>query len=152
MNKQALAFISMFTLVLMLSIYYVSLDTIPANSQPIDNTNSTEMVISMLKQQNDEEKETMILLLKEQLGKSINEDKKVEIMAKIDAIENNQTNEEKILDLLMKSNIKSVVCIEDDIVNIQVFELEKSDKKAEEIMRLVYKNIKLNQTIELTFS
>ena len=42
--------------------------------------------------------------------------------------------------------------IEDDIVKTSVFEVEKSNEKAAEIMRLIYPLISSNQTIELVFS
>ena len=150
MNKQALAFISMFTLVLMLSIYYVSLEPVPLNNNP---TNDVTSVMALMNQQNNEEKELLVFELKEQLGLStISEDKKVEILAKLENIEENKEIEEKIVDILMEKEIKSVVCIEDDIVNINVFEIEESEAKAEEIMRMIYKTIQANQTIELIFS
>ena len=57
MNKQALAFISMFTLVLMLSIYYVSLETIPPQSNtPVSDITS---VMAVLNEQNQEKKDTL---------------------------------------------------------------------------------------------
>ena len=51
MNKQALAFMSMFTLVLMLSIYYVSLDEtlVP---KPTEVVNDVTSVMSLMKEQN----------------------------------------------------------------------------------------------------
>ena len=42
--------------------------------------------------------------------------------------------------------------IEKEVVHVNVFELEKSDKKAEEIMKMIYSHVKANQTIELIFS
>lgn len=150
MNKQALAFISMFTLVLMLSIYYVSLDTTFHANKPINDITS---VMSLMNEQNNEVKELKIFELKEQLGlASLSENKKVEILAEIENIEDNKIIEEKIVDILLDKEIKSVVCIDNDIANINIFEIEESNEKAEQIMSLIYKTIKPNQTIELIFS
>ena len=151
MNKQALAFISMFTLVLMLSIYYVSLETnVPVQNSPVSDIAS---VMAVLSEQNQEKKETLLLQLKEQLGLSTtSEDKKKEVLAQIEAIEDNKVIENKITTTLDQKGMKSVVCIEDKIVKVNVFEIEKTVPKADEIMRLIYPLISANQTIELVFS
>lgn len=151
MNKQALAFISMFTLVLMLSIYYVSLETIPPQSNtPVSDVTS---VMAVLNEQNQEKKDTLVLQLKEQLASSeTSEEKKKEVLSKIETIENSKQTEEKIVAALEQKGFKSVVNIEDDIVKTSVFEVEKSNEKAAEIMRLIYPLISSNQTIELVFS
>ena len=151
MNKQALAFISMFTLVLMLSIYYVSLETIPPQSNtPVNDITS---VMAVLNEQNQEKKDTLVLQLKEQLASSeTSEEKKKEVLSKIETIENSKLTEEKIVAALEQKGFKSVVNIEDDIVKTSVFEVEKSNEKAAEIMRLIYPLISSNQTIELVFS
>ena len=151
MNKQALAFISMFTLVLMLSIYYVSLETIPPQSNtPVSDITS---VMAVLNEQNQEKKDTLVLQLKEQLASSeTSEEKKKEVLSKIETIENSKQTEEKIFAALEQKGFKSVVNIEDDIVKTSVFEVEKSNEKAAEIMRLIYPLISSNQTIELVFS
>lgn len=151
MNKQALAFISMFTLVLMLSIYYVSLETItPQDNTPVSDVTS---VMAVLNEQNLEKKNALVLQLKEQLGSSeTSEEKKKEVLSKIEAIESNKQIEERIVNALEQKGIKGVVNIEDDIVKTHVFETEKSNEKADEIMRLIYPLITSDQTIELVFS
>lgn len=152
MNKQALAFMSMFTLVLMLSIYYVSLDE-TINNKPVEVVNDVTSVMSLMKERNDEETEKTLLQLKEQLGLSqISEEKKKEILNNISKIEENIKKEEKISEILTNKQIKNVVQIKNDIVHINIFDVEKSDKKAEEIMKLIYSQIQANQTIELIFS
>ena len=152
MNKQALAFMSMFTLVLMLSIYYVSLDE-TINNKPTEIVSDVTSVMSMMIEKNHEETESTLLQLKEQLGSSqITEEKKKEILMNIENIEDNKKRIEKITEVLTNNQIKSVVQIEKDIVHINIFEVEKSDKKAEEIMKMIYSHIKSNQTIELIFS
>ena len=146
MNKQALAFMSMFTLVLMLSIYYVSLDEtlVP---KPTEVVNDVTSVMSLMKEQNLEATETLLSQLKEQLGSSqISEEKKKEILNEISKVEKNKEVEEKIVKVLMDKQIKSVVRIENEIVHVSIFEIEKSDKKAEEIMKLIYPHIQVQQT------
>ena len=150
MNKQALAFFSMFTLVLMLSIYYVSLVPLPVVN---DDPNQIKTVMVMMQEQNDEEKQLLLTDLKQQLASTtISESKKIEILSKIEEIESNKKTEEKLVNILNEKNIKSVACIENNIVSITVFETEESVKKAEEIMSYIYKTINANQTIEVIFS
>ena len=150
MNKQALAFFSMFTLVLMLSIYYVSLEPTPVNT---DETDQIKTVMMLMQEQNDEQKELLLLDLKEQLASTtITESKKIEVLSKIDQIESNKKIEENVVELLLEKGIKSVVCIENKVASINIFEVEESSKKAEEIMTLVYKLVGSNLSIELIFS
>ena len=150
MNKQALAFFSMFTLVLMLSIYYVSLEPTPVNN---DETDQIKTVMMLMQEQNDEKKELLLLELKEQLASTtISESKKVEVLSKIDQLESNKKIEENVVEVLLEKGIKSVVCIENKVVSINIFEVEESSKKAEEIMTLVYKLVGSNLSIELIFS
>ena len=150
MNKQALAFFSMFTLVLMLSIYYVSLESLPEVN---DNENQIKTVMVMMQEQNDEQKETLLLDLKQQLASTtISESKKIEILSKIEEVESNKKTEEKIVNILKEKSIQSVVCINKNVVSVNIFEIEESSKKAEEIMSFIYKSVNSNQTIELIFS
>lgn len=150
MNKQALAFISMFSLILMLSIYYVSLSETPEDNHVVNNV---ESVMMLMKKQNEEKKESRVLELKQVLGKAdSSEEKKQEVLNEIETIENNKKNEKAIMDELDANNIQSVVTIENNMVKVNVFELEKSKEKADEIMKIVYSKIKPNQSIELVFS
>ena len=150
MNKQALAFFSMFTLVLMLSIYYVSLESLPEVN---DNENQIKTVMVMMQEQNDEQKETLLLDLKQQLASTtISESKKIEILSKIEEVESNKKTEQKIVNILKEKSIQSVVCINKNVVSVNIFEIEESSKKAEEIMSFIYKSVNSNQTIELIFS
>lgn len=150
MNKQALAFISMFSLILMLSIYYVSLSETPEDNRVVNNV---ESVMMLMKKQNEEKKESRVLELKQVLGKAdSSEEKKQEVLNEIETIENNKKNEKAIMDELDANNIQSVVTIENNMVKVNVFELEKSKEKADEIMKIVYSKIKPNQSIELVFS
>ena len=150
MNKQALAFISMFSLILMLSIYYVSLSETPEDNHVVNNV---ESVMMLMKKQNEEKKESRVLELKQVLGKAdSSEEKKQEVLNEIETIENNKKNEKAIMDELEANNIQSVVTIENNMVKVNVFELEKSKEKADEIMKIVYSKIKPNQSIELVFS
>lgn len=150
MNKQALAFFSMFTLVLMLSIYYVSLESLPEVN---DNENQIKTVMVMMQEQNDDQKEMLLLDLKQQLASTtISESKKIEILSKIEEVESNKKTEQKIVNILKEKSIQSVVCINKNVVSINIFEIEESSKKAEEIMSFIYKSINSNQTIELIFS
>ncbi len=94
-----------------------------------------------------------MLELKQVLGKAdSSEEKKQEVLNEIETIENNKKNEKAIMDELDANNIQSVVTIENNMVKVNVFELEKSKEKADEIMKIVYSKIKPNQSIELVFS
>lgn len=150
MNKQALAFISMFTLVLMLSIYYVSLGTDTSNLTPV---NDVVHVMALMNEKNNEEKEEEKLQLKNALSDpDASEDKKKEVLLKLEQLEDAKKLEENLSSVLTEQSIKNVIHVKDNIIQVNVFEQQKNYENASKIMNIIYEKIKPNQAIELVFS
>ena len=150
MNKQALAFISMFTLVLMLSIYYVSLGTDTSNLTPV---NDVVHVMALMNEKNNEEKEEEKLQLKNALSDpDASEDKKKEVLLKLEQLEDAKKLEENLSSVLTEQSIKNVIQVKDNIIQVNVFEQQKNYENASKIMNIIYEKIKPNQAIELVFS
>ena len=74
MNRQAVAFLSMFTLILMLSIYYVSLESDPVTVN--SSNNDVNSVIALMQEKISDSKNEEIQKQKEILGSNEQDEQK----------------------------------------------------------------------------
>jgi len=146
-NKQNLWFVTLFSLILILGIYYVSLDDEVAQVLKSEDKNNPAEVIEItesdvlvaLEVENDEEKQALMEEYQDILlsSESTLEEKNVayENMQKL----NNSTSEEnKIKELINeKFKLNSFVKIKDNNINIVVSSKDHSNQKANEMIRLV---------------
>ncbi len=145
-NKQNLWFITLFSLILILGIYYVSIDDEVASvlKSENDNQNTTleiteSDVLVALEVENDEEKQALMEEYQDILldSDSTIEEKNVayENMQKLN---NSKGEEEKIKNLIKeKFNLNSFVKIKDTSISIVVSSKEHDNKKANDIIRSV---------------
>lgn len=153
MNRQAVAFISLFSLILMLSVYYVTLDDNsisviePQDHEKIDVDDQTVM-----KDQVDGKLDEEILKQKEVLGSNEPSGaEKSEALEKISLIESVKKSQEALTKLLTDKGYKNLVEISDSLVRITIYEESKSDELANEIMLLVYPLIDQEKSVEIYF-
>ncbi len=145
-NKQNLWFVTLFSLILILGIYYVSIDDEVASVLKSENENNnttleiTESdVLVALEVENDEEKQALMEEYQDILldSDSTIEEKNVayENMQKLN---NSKGEEEKIKKLIKeKFNLNSFVKIKDTSISIVVSSKEHDNKKANDIIRSV---------------
>lgn len=161
-NKQNMWFVTLFSLILILGIYYVSIDDEVAsvlkaeetelNNEVIEITNSDVLVA--LEVENDEEKQTMMEELKKVLldAESTVEEKNV-AYEKIQQINNSTTYENKIKELIKeKFNLNSFVKIKDTSISIVVNESEHNYELANNIIREVQNLYEENMYITVKFN
>lgn len=148
MNKQAIAFLSMFTLVFMLAIYYVSLDeeTINVNAPAY----GVEEVMMTIRQTIEDEMNQEIIALKTQLSDK-NSNKNL-ILSQIEKLDQNMKRQEEFELLLNDKGYKNVIHIKDEIVLVQIFESQESIEEATKIMSYLYPFILSSELIEISFS
>lgn len=153
MNRQAVAFISLFSLILMLSVYYVTLDDNsisviePQDHEKIDVDDQTVM-----RDQVDGKLDEEILKQKEVLGSNEPSGaEKSEALEKISLIESVKKSQEALTKLLTDKGYKNLVEISDSLVRITIYEESKSDELANEIMLLVYPLIDQEKSVEIYF-
>lgn len=153
MNRQAVAFVSLFSLILMLSVYYVTLDDNsisviePQDHEKIDVDDQTVM-----KDQVDGKLDEEILKQKEVLGSNEPSGaEKSEALEKISLIESVKKSQEALTKLLTDKGYKNLVEISDSLVRITIYEESKSDELANEIMLLVYPLIDQEKSVEIYF-
>lgn len=146
-NKQNLWFITLFSLILILGIYYLNIDDEVQSVLKTEEVNNSKEVIEItesdilvsLEVEEDEEKQTLmeeyqnILLSNE----STIEEKNT-AYENIRKLNNNSEEEEKIKNLITeKFNLKAFVKIKDNSISIVVASNEHNTEKANSIIRSV---------------
>lgn len=155
MNRQAIAFISLFSLILMLSVYYVSMDNEDvAVIQPQDHEVISTLSDSSqpLKEQINEQDQNEIQKQKEILGTKGDSEEKSEALDAIAKLENKQQTQQEYEELLSSHGFKCVVEIDEQVVRVSVYEQGKDLNIANQIMNLLYEKVGDEKTIEVSFS
>ena len=161
-NKQNLWFVTLFSLILILGIYYVSIDDEVASVLKAEDTNKDAEVVEItesdilvaLEVENDDEKQTLMEEYQSILldSDSTLEEKNVayENMQKLN---NTKSEETKIKNMLQeKFNMKVFVKITDSSINIVVAEKEHNSEKANSIIRAVQSLYKDEKYITVKFN
>lgn len=165
MNRQALAFLTMFSLILMLSVYYV---TLPADTTAVMSSEDGE-VVKDPQDQDQSEKEMANEAEKLQEEITSRQEKEVakqsevvsdadssdaqkqEALATIDHLKSDQANAETIKRILGENQFMAAVEISEGTCRINVFESEDSAENAKKIMDLASAAVSEKYLIEVTF-
>lgn len=147
MKKQAIAFFTMFSLILMLSIYYITLPKDTAKTSKSDVS-----VISTL----DEEKESNTQEEKEKNDDVISdpdtdEDSKNEAILKNETLKENEELQKSYSKMISDMGYENSVEIKEKTVYITVSG-EQDDSVASTIMKTLYKEIGNKYFIEVSFN
>ena len=153
MNRQALAFLTLFSLILMLSVYYV---TIPAddmsvstkehNSEPL--TTSKQETSETLQENADEKKDQQLSEESATLSdEAASEEDKKEAL---ETIKDTKKTETKIKEALQKSGFESVVEIEDEVCSVSIFHSEDNKENAKIVLKQVYDIVGQQYFVEVT--
>ena len=147
-NKQNLWFITLFSLILILGIYYVSIDdevtavlkteeVSTENAEVIEITESDVLVA--LEVENDEEKQALMEEYQNVLLDSESTlEEKNNAYENMQKLNNSTSNETKIKELIKeKFNLNCFVKIKDESISIVVAEKEHTSEKANSIIRAV---------------
>lgn len=171
MNKQALAFLTMFSLILMLSVYYV---TLPNDNMSVMTQDGKAQSEAMMEEENKENtKETEekntdeVLALQEEIEKkedgeihkqetivskdNTSSEDKQNAVAKMESIKDAKELQKKIVEALKQQNIKSAVEITDKNCIINVFNMENNMENAKKAMNAAYSITKDAYFIEVVF-
>ena len=161
-NKQNLWFVTLFSLILILGIYYVSIDDEVASVLKAEDSNKTNQVIEItesdvlvaLEVESDEEKQTLmeeyqnILLDSESTPEEKNN--AYESMQKLN---NSKADENKIKELIKeKFSLNAFVKISDNTISIVVSSKEHNTELANKIIRCVQELYKEEKYITVKFN
>lgn len=148
-NKQNLWFVTLFSLIIILGIYYVSIDDEVAKVLKTEDSDNYKEVIEItesdilvsLEVENDEEKQVLMEEYQNVLlsSESSLEEKNIayENIQKI----NSSSQEENKIKNLIKENLKlnSFIKINDNTISVTIASNEHNTEKANSIMRLIQK-------------
>lgn len=145
MRKQALAFFTMLSLILMLSIYYI---TMPKET----NTNIQEQtVIANIENESETKKAETTSKNNEILSnKDASIEEKEQAIIENEKVKETQNIEKKIESLIAEEGYESSVEIKEKTIHVAI-KHEKDDKVASKIMKLIYQNLNYMYFIEITF-
>lgn len=158
-NKQKLWFLTLFSLILVLSVYYVtmpsnllSVSDIKEDTTPTINIEETNM-LDVLKEENNEQVAKEIESLRKII---VNTDTPIEekniAYEKIQKLEENKGKEEKIVSLIKeKLGFDTYVEIKNAKVNVVVSNKEHSYKIANEIIKLVSSSFDSDKSVTVKF-
>ena len=145
-NKQNLWFLTLFSIILVLSVYYIALpETVltslmkaeeTTSDKPSAKTNESD-ILAALRVENDE---TVLSEMNELQATLLDEDASVEdknnAYEKLLSINLNKGKESTLEALILKTyNLKSFIKIEDDVINVVISSKNGSYESANNIMR-----------------
>ena len=161
-NKKNLWFLTLFSLVLVLSIYYVTMpsevfkDTDKKVEETTENTVEVEesSVISALKVEDDTEVMSKINELKSKLtNKEISTDEKNSVFEELKLINKNSSKEETLETKIKElCNCENIVKIDGDNVRVVLDSKDASTSSANNIMREVQKEFDEKMYISVKFN
>ena len=146
-NKQNLWFVTLFSLILILGIYYVSIDDDVKsvlkteevdNSTPVVEITESDVLVA-LEVERDEEKQTLMEEYQDiLLDTSSTVQEKNTAYEKMQKLNNSVNDEKKIKDLIKeKFKLESFVKIKDNTISIVVLKNEHDNNLANQIIRSV---------------
>lgn len=146
-NKQNLWFITLFSLIIILGIYYISIDdeviSVLKTEDVIDTKEVIEInesdVLVALEVDNEEEKQT---LMEEYQNILLNNDSSLEeknnAYENMQKLNNNKIEEEKIKNKIKeKYDLKAFIKIKDNNINVVIASNKHDNEKANEIIRFI---------------
>lgn len=173
MNKQALAFLTMFSLILMLSVYYVTLpsDTISvmnnekekkeaekdiSDKQKNENETSTSKKeqehSEKLQEEIDQKKEEELLKQSSVVADAKSDDAtKEDALSAIDKLKEEKSLQKKASDSLKEDGYQNAVEIHEGTCVVSIFEQKDDVEAAKKIMNKVYEITNHNYVVEVTF-
>lgn len=164
MNRQALAFLTMFSLILMLSVYYV---TLPSDTTSVMSTENGEELSQGKQDTSEEEQVHDAEKLQEQISTKNDEEvkknsdivssndssdaQKQEALETIDSLKSDKAIGEEVKKALTDDGFMAAVEVSQGTCRISVFDSEDSADTASKIMNIANQKIENKYLIEVTF-
>ena len=147
-NKQKLWFLTLFSIILVLSVYYVALDEdnltklMPSNTSTSETLNvKEEDTLSALRVENDDQDQKVIAELQDiLLDQTVSVQEKNNAYEKLKGINSTQGKENKLESLILKTyNLKSFIKIKDDQISVIISSKNSNVTDANNIIRTIQK-------------
>ena len=160
-NKKNLWFLTLFSLILVLSIYYI---TMPSELLLSSNTNTKEDIKPTVSVEEADELVALRVEADEKVNKEIEEQRKIlsksdssvdsknKAYEKIKELNNNRSEEEKLENQIKENHkLDSYVKINSDGINVTVKSEEKNESLANKIIRTIQSNYEDQKYITVKF-
>ena len=147
-NKQKLWFLTLFSIILVLSVYYVALDEdnltklMPSNTSNSETLNvKEEDTLSALRVENDDQDQKVIAELQDiLLDQTVSVQEKNNAYEKLKSINSTKGKENKLESLILKTyNLKSFIKIKDDQISVIISSKNSNVTDANNIIRTIQK-------------
>ena len=159
-NKKNLWFLTLFSIILVLSVYYVAMDEntltklteSPVTTSEVLNVNE-EDTLSALRVEDDDQEQKVIAELQEiLLDQTVNAEEKNNAYEKLKNINSTKSKETKLESLILKTyNLKSFIKIKDDQINIVIASKNKNVTDANNIIRTIQKEFDTQKYITVKY-
>lgn len=146
MNRQALAFLSLFSLILMLSVYYVTLP--PMSETVIKGENKNEDLQSQINKDNEDEIKKNSDILSS--GETSEKEKK-EAIQKMELLKKQQEQIDLWIKTCKEAGFDCSIEIVDKVMKVTIHNSEKSKETAKKVMDLLLKETENKFFIEISF-
>lgn len=162
MNRQALAFLTMFSLILMLSVYYVTLPTDTTSVMTTENGENLSDSKEEEKQQGTEAEklqEEITSKQEEEVKKQSDivsdtkssEEAKKEALETLETLKDDEQQKTALKQALEKAGFMSAIEITEGTCKINVFDSEDKEENAKKVMDIAHQSIGQKYLIEVTF-
>ena len=156
MNKQALAFLTLFSLILMLSVYYVTLpsDVTAVVSEETQETSEDAADTSASNQEDTSARlqDTIAQTLNEKINAAeSSESDKQDALATIEKLEQVKEQQQQIQTKVQELGYENAVEISDGTCRITLYNCEENKDTVNQVMNAAYGGVKENYLLEVTF-
>lgn len=159
-NKQKLWFLTLFSIILVLSVYYVAMDEdtftklMPSNESTSETLNvKEEDTLSALRVEDDDEEQKVIAEIQNiLLDQNVSTEEKNNAYEKLKGINSNKSKENKLESLILKTyNLKSFIKIKDDQINVIISSKNNNVTDANNIIRTIQKEFDTQKYITVKY-
>ena len=164
-NKKSLWFLTLFSLILVLSIYYITMpNELLLNTNTLEKASKEEPTVSIEESKSPDLLVSLRLESDEKMSKEIEDlqlvltnvesttEEKNNAYEKIKELNNNRGTEEKLENQIKETfDLSSFVKINEDKINITVQSKENSESLANNIMRAIQQNFEQKKYITVKF-
>lgn len=159
-NKQKLWFLTLFSIILVLSVYYVAMDEdtftklMPSNESTSETLNvKEEDTLSALRVEDDDEEQKVIAEIQNiLLDQNVSTEEKNNAYEKLKGINSNKSKENKLESLILKTyNLKSFIKIKDDQINVIISSKNSNVTDANNIIRTIQKEFDTQKYITVKY-
>ena len=152
MNKSLFMFLTLFSMVLMLAVYYVSLDHDEVQVVSVQSETSNELNHTSLQKAINQKIENQIAHYEELIASSnTKENEKTSALTKIEQLKQMKQTQDELVAYLEANKFHATIEIQDSLILITLFDQKEDQTIAKKVMDLIYEKSNGNFYLELSF-